>query len=213
MRLSDDRYSRDLRRFSLALRMLTHEARPNTICAWTGFTAERVRHLCRSHRKDVPDGAGPRHRGPSPTKLTPLLASPSLRSEVAAIAGLCRVLGVIPAAPLSSARQRLPSVANGERLCDALELFREIVPHARLTLEQLVLVVFVLSEGEQWGIDHCTKCRAIILVDHLSLARRVCAHCREEPDTAGDPGPVGQVQPGAGNGRDGAGTAVQQSLF
>lgn len=213
MRLSDDRYSRDLRRFSLALRMLAHDARPNTICAWTGFTAERVRHLCRSHRKDLPEGEGPRHRGPSPTKLTALLASPGLRNEVVAMAGLCRVLGVIPATRLSSARQRLPSVANGERLCDALELFREIVPHARLTLEQLVLVVFALSEGEQWGIDHCTKCRAIILVDHLSLARRVCAHCREERDTAGDPGPVAEAQTGAGDGRDGAGTAVQQSLF
>jgi hypothetical protein len=213
MRLSDDRYSRDLRRFSLALRMLAHDARPNTICAWTGFTAERVRHLGRSHRKDVPDGEGPRHRGPSPTKLAPLLASPSLRSEVTAVAGLCRVLGVIPATHLSSARQRLPGVANGERLCDALELFREIVPHARLTLEQLVLVVFVLSEGEQWGIDHCSKCRAIILVDHLSLARRVCAHCREERGTASDSGPVADAQPGPGIGRDGAGTAVQQSLF
>jgi hypothetical protein len=122
-------------------------------------------------------------------------------------------MGVIPATRLSSARQRLPGVANGERLCDALELFREIVPYARLTLEQLVLVVFALSEEEQWGIDRCTKCRAIILVDHLSLARRVCAHCREERDTAGDPGPVAEAQPGAGNGRDGAGTTVQQSLF
>jgi hypothetical protein len=213
MRLSDDRYSRDLRRFSLALRMLAHDARLNTICAWTGFTAERVRHLCRSHRKDVPDGQGARRRGRSPTKLTALLASPGLRSEVAAVAGLCRIMGVIPATRLSSARQRLPGVANGERLCDALELFREIVPYARLTLEQLVLVVFALSEEEQWGIDRCTKCRAIILVDHLSLARRVCAHCREERDTAGDPGPVAEAQPGAGSGRDGAGTTVQQSLF
>jgi hypothetical protein len=47
----------------------------------------------------------------------------------------------------------------------------------------------------------------------LSLARRVCAHCREERETADDPGPVAEAQPGAGNGRDGAGTAVQQSLF
>ena len=129
------------------------------------------------------------------------------------MAGLCRVLGVIPAARLPGARQRLPSVANGERLCDALELFREIVPYARLTLEQLVLVVFTLSDGEQWSIDHCTKCRAIILVDQLSLARRVCAHCREEPGTASDSGPVTDAQSGTGSGRDGAGIAMQQSLF
>ena len=178
MRVSDQEYSRDQRSFHLALRMLRHVARLNTICAWTGFTEERVRNLSRSHRRLHPSTQVEPRRGPSPKRLTPLLATASLRSEVAALAGLCRVLDVIPNSRLPNARKRLPGVARGERLCEVFELFQEFVPFARLSLEQLVFLVFSVAEGELCSLDLCTGCRAVILVDHLSLSRRVCTHCR-----------------------------------
>jgi hypothetical protein len=180
MRVSDDRYNRDLRSFHLALTMIRFEARTHTISAWTGFTHERVRNLAKSHREERAEAPPERHRGPSPKNLTLLLTSPGLRSELAAMAGLCHVLGVIPAQRLANARERLPSVSNGERLCFALELFRQVVPQARLTLEQAVLLVFALAEGERWSVDHCAGCRALILVDHWNLTRRVCVHCQQE---------------------------------
>jgi len=181
MRVSDDRYNSDLRSFNLALKMIRFEARTNTISAWTKFTPERVRNLAKSQRQ----GAGPyagleRHRGPSPKNLTPLLMSPGLRSELAAMAGLCYVLGVIPAEHMTNARERLPSVGRGERLCHALELFQAVVPQVRLTIEQAVLLVFALAEGERWSVDHCVTCRALVLVDHLNVTRRVCVHCQRE---------------------------------
>ena len=183
MRVSDDRYSRDQRSFHLAMRMLRFDARTNTICAWTGFTAERVRNLSKSYHREHPDRELERHRGPSPTNLAPLLSSPGLRSELAAVAGLCRVLGVIPEKPLANARRHLPSVPGGERLCHALELFQETVPHARVTFEQAVLLVMDLAEAERWSIGHCASCRAVILLDQLSLDRRVCVHCQQEART------------------------------
>lgn len=180
MRVSDHHYARDLRGINLALRLLGHEARLSTVCAWTGLNEERVRILSRSRRRHQVVKIAGTHRGPSPRRLKPLFASLTLRSEGAAMAGLCRVLSVIPAKPVTHARTRLPSVTNGERLCDAFELFREIVPNARLTLEQAISLIYAVSEGQQCSLDHCTRCPAIILVDHLSLARRLCTHCQNE---------------------------------
>ena len=62
----------------------------------------------------------------------------------------------------------------------AFELYQEIVPAALLTLEQVISLVFAVSEGVRCSLDHCARCRALILIDHLSVARRVCAHCPEE---------------------------------
>lgn len=180
MRVSDDRYSRDFRSFNLALRMLRYEARTNTVAAWTGISPERVRNLSKSHRHQGSAQETERHRGPSPSQLAPLLTNPGLRSELAALAGLCRVLDVVPDQPVANARERLPSIARGERLCLALELFREVVPAARLSLEQAVLLVYALAEGERWSLDHCTGCRALVLIDHLCLNRRICVHCQRE---------------------------------
>ena len=49
MRISDDRYSRDRVRLDLALRFIRHEARTQTIRAWTGLTDDRIRKLYRSY--------------------------------------------------------------------------------------------------------------------------------------------------------------------
>ena len=45
MRISDDRYSRERARMELALRFLHHEARTQTIRAWTGLSDDRIRKL------------------------------------------------------------------------------------------------------------------------------------------------------------------------
>lgn len=211
MGVSNDCYSRDLRRYTLALRMLRLGARPNTIQAWATLSRQRVRSLVRSHRADgsVPNDSI--HRGPSPTSLTTLLATPGLRSELTAVAGWCRLLGVLPVERVSNARMRLPNVANAERLCHAFDAFKAMVPHSRLTFEQLVLLVFELAEGKDWSLDHCSNCRAVILVDRSSAARRVCSECRRlrsnQPDAA---------LPAVGRAADddpAASTDLQQSLF
>ena len=43
MRISDDRYFRDLRPLLLAAWMLKLEARTRTICTWTGLSRDRIR--------------------------------------------------------------------------------------------------------------------------------------------------------------------------
>jgi hypothetical protein len=210
MRVSNDRYSRDLRSIELARRMLVHEARTQTICAWTGLTSDRVRNLARSHGSGETLREAQRHRGPSPSRLSTLLSTVRMRNEAAAVAGLCRVLQVLPEEAAPNARVALPSLTRGERLLGAFELFRGVVPQARLTLEQLVLLILTVAEGDSWGIDHCTRCHATILIDRLGVApRRLCTHCtpREAPGGEEPPGgaPAAELEPSE--------PSVQRRLF
>jgi len=182
MRVSNKCYKRDLRSIELARRMLRLEARTQTIRAWATLTGDRVRSITRILGQDGLDHGAARRRGPSPSKFAVLMSSPTIREEAPAIAGLCRYYDVIPQDPCPDARKRLPGIERGERLCDALEMFRLMVPDTRITLEQVVLLVFTLAERESWELGFCASCHAAILIDRLALSRRLCAHC--EPRTA-----------------------------
>jgi hypothetical protein len=183
MRVSNDRYSRDLRSIDVARRMLEYEARTQTIRAWTGLTGDRVRNLARSHGSEA-NRAARRLRGPSPSCLPALLATARARQEAGAAAGLCRVLEVLPERPVPNARIGLPGLVRGERLLAAFDIFREVIPQARLTLEHLVLLVFAMAEGKSWGIDHCTRCHATILMDRVAVhPRRLCGFCESAKES------------------------------
>lgn len=183
MRVSDDRYSRDFRSFHLALWMLRQGARCSTISDWTGIAARRVQRLSTSHRREHPASEFERRRGPPPTQLAKAMTNPILRSELAAIGGLFRVLGVVPEESVPNARRRLPGLTRGERLCSVFELLRQVVPNARLSLDQAVLLVYGLAEGERWSLGSCAYCRATILLDRLSLQPHVCVHCQQDART------------------------------
>lgn len=176
---SEGRYNRVLRSHHLAMRMVRLEARPSTVVAWTKLTRERVGELAREYRQE---GKWSAHylRGPSPTSLSTLLSSTYMRQELTAMAGVCQWVGVLPLEKLSNARAMLPSVERGERLCDAMRIFRAMVPNSRLTMDQTVLLVTALAQGEDHQIAHCPKCSAIVLVDPLAVHRGLCMTCERE---------------------------------
>ena len=207
MRISNKCYDRELRSIELARRMLVLEARTQTICAWTGLTGDRVRNLSRV--LGVGRGAC-RQRGPSPSKLAVLMTSPRFRQEAPAIAGILRIFEVIPAERCPDARKRLPSIERGELMCDALEVLRELIPETSITLEQVVLLVFTLAEGESWELGHCAKCPAIILIDRLALSLRLCAYC--QPRAGADEFEVQEPMPAVEREHTGASFA-QQTLI
>ena len=184
MRVSDAGYSRDLRSFNLAMRMLSQEARTRTISAWTGLSADRVRKLSKLQRREKPQRVARRPPGPTPRQLATLLKSPGLRTEADTIAGVCQMLKVLPTEPVANAKASLPNLARGERLCAALELFQDFVPHARLTLDQLVMLLNHLAEGEQWAIARCTGCPAMVVADRLTLDRPLCEDCQHKTRAA-----------------------------
>lgn len=147
MRITDHRYTRDLRRCHLALKLVSFEARTHTICTWTGLSDERVRNLCHSYAKA--EHSLKRHRGPSPNRPGIFLRTMRMRNEGAALGGLFRMLEVLPVTPMRKARKELPTLAQGERLCSAYELYRYIIPNTLISIEHAVMLAIALAQASE----------------------------------------------------------------
>ena len=183
MRILDNRYSRDLRRHDLALRMIRHEVRTATIRAWTGLSETRIRRLYRSY---VPETAiaALRHRGPPPTSIELLLRSKGINAEAAGLAGLCFAIGVLQEKPLADPARELPSLSAGERLCYVFEFYQLWVPKPQIAFDQLILLVGALARRDEVALVHCNSCDGAMLVTVLRRPTRVCTHCSQRPQGA-----------------------------
>ena len=207
MRVSEDRYSRDLRSLALGHRLIHHEVRTRWICAMTGLTDERVRNLLHSYGVT----ALPRHRGAAPTSCAVFFRL-ALHPEASALAALARIWKLVPASPVRNARKVLPGLEWGESLCEAFEFFHTVVPRGTLTVDQFILLTLALAEGKL-AVAHCAQCEAAILIDPLEVQLLRCRMCaqpalrgpRRRMQNVTDPSeaPLGVD----------AGTGDQQSLF
>ena len=177
MRISEDRYTRDLRRLHLARRLIQYEVRTRWICACTGLSGNRVRNLFHSYQESL--GSARRRRGPSRRQVSSFLTSPTLRDEASAAGGLAYVLGVVGESTPVPGMKVLLTLESGGRLCDAFDLYREVMPDARLTLDQLIVLVNALTQGEELEIGHCAECHGTLIVDRLGIGRRICLACKE----------------------------------
>src|SRR5262245_16677390 len=143
MRISDDRYSRDRLRLDLALRFIHHEARTQTIRAWTGLTDDRIRKLYRTYLHEAGGGGVARHRGKSPRQAAFFTRSLRMRRESAVFASVSSLFGLITPQTISLDGGALnsgalggsasagdapaPNVARGALLCEAFEAYRALV--------------------------------------------------------------------------------------
>jgi hypothetical protein len=168
---------RDLRRIHLAQRMIHHEVRTTTICAWTGFNEERIRNLAKSYESTL--SPANRHRGPPPKRVEVFLRYNIMRSEAACLGGLARSFGILPPERVRNAARALPGVALGELVCHTFDVYRAVLPDARLTMEHFILLVLALAEGDEIELDHCAHCTGVIIVEAGVRERRICFACRE----------------------------------
>lgn len=187
MRISDDRYHRERTCLELALRFLRHEARTQTIRAWTGLSDDRIRKLYRAYMSQV-RGRLPRHRGKSPRQIAFFTRSLRLQEESMLLASLLTLLGVVPAPPPGSATQPWspaphscpashPPLARGELLCQAFEAFRWLMPQAQISFEHAVFLVSALGRGDQLRLTCCEDCGSMMLSERFPLRAARCAHC------------------------------------
>jgi len=172
MRISDDRYCRERARMELALRFLRHEARTQTIRAWTGLSDDRIRKLYRSYMSQAQRPL-PRHRGKSPHQVAFFSRSLRLQEETAVLASVLSLLGVVPAAELGS----LPGVTRGELLCQAFEAFRLYLPAAQISFEHAVFLTTALARGDQLRLGDCSDCGSLVVTERLPLRSTRCQHC------------------------------------
>lgn len=181
MRISDNRYSRDRFRLDLALRFIRHEARTQTIRAWTDLSDDRIRKLYRAYLHE-PGTAVSRPRGKSPQQCAFFTRSPKLQEESSFLASLCSLLGALPRAGAAVSRQALANLSRGELLCQAFEVYHDLVADPHISFEHLVFLVSALAEGEELTLADCEDCGALTVVDRISFKAHRCQCCASRPE-------------------------------
>ncbi|MCP5327273.1 MAG: hypothetical protein R3E75_06830 [Steroidobacteraceae bacterium] len=179
MRVTDDRYSRDRLRYDLALRLIRHEARTQTIRQWTGLTDDRIRKLYRSY---VRSGGGSgacvrRHRGKSPRQVSFFARSRLLQQDTSCLIAVFSMFGVLPAQRLSDAPRTLPNVTRGELLCDAYETYRRITHQPQISFEHAAFLAVALATGSEIRLQSCRHCKGLGFGDPLTLRAVECLSC------------------------------------
>ena len=173
----------------LALRFLRHEARTQTIRAWTGLSDDRIRKLYRSYMSHVRRHL-PRHRGKSPQQVAYFTRSLRLQEETAVLASVLSLLGVVPgAAPASGAATAapaaaaggaaatLPGLTRGELLCQAFEAYRALLPAAQISFEHAVFLATALARADQLRLGGCSDCGSLVVTERFPLRTVRCHHC------------------------------------
>src|SRR6266478_2820916 len=163
MRISDARYSRDLRRYQLAWRFIRHDARTRTVERWTGLSMYRIRTLYRAYAVGATDPHSPL-RGVAPYQISVFWRSAHSQCEAAVLAGFLNAFEVFPTEPTENAHEHLATLARGERLCRAYEEFKAYLPPTQLTLEHAILLLTELTRGVEIALEHCARCQILILL-------------------------------------------------
>lgn len=175
---SDSRIRREHRRLELALRMMGHLARRSTVVEWTQINSSKLRRV-----RDVAEVpvtvASYTGRGPRPNDIDSFVRTSGQRSEAATAAFLCMAHGVLPAERGPAALKRLPGLERGERLCDAFEAYRWLVPHAHLSFDRFLLLVEGLVAQDSIALGRCGGCGGSIVVDAQAPGTMLCGHCRD----------------------------------
>jgi hypothetical protein len=131
-----------------------------------------------------PGSAVSRPRGKSPQQAAFFTRSPKLQEESSLLASVCCLLGVLPRAGVPENRHALVTLSRGELLCQAFEVYRELVPDPRISFEHLVLLVSALAGGEELAMVNCELCGALTVVERFKTRRcRVAqtpAKCRAD---------------------------------
>jgi hypothetical protein len=178
MRVSDDRYTRDRKRFDLAERLIHHEARTFTIRQWTGLSDDRIRKLYRSYVMDHEAGHVLRHRGKSPRQTAFFFRNSELNFQAAQLAALFVVCGLIGATEIGvEARYRIGSLESGTLLCQAYEAYVALHAPVSISFEHAWFLLMALSRHDELAVAPCARCGGVRLCDLLSRRRLSCGNC------------------------------------
>ena len=93
MRITDCRYDRDRLRLAVAYRLISYEARTQTIRQCTQLSGDRIRKLYRDYVKGQPVTPVRRRRGKSPRQMSFFWRSPVHELQAAALGALLRQCG------------------------------------------------------------------------------------------------------------------------
>ncbi|RMF97887.1 MAG: hypothetical protein D6727_04575 [Gammaproteobacteria bacterium] len=178
MRITDDRYSGELARFELAMRMIRLEARTGTIRACTGFSEDRVRKLVGSYCRTADGLTVRRRRGKSPRRIDRFVGNAWRQAEATLLALLFVYTGALRLAGGELRPTRgISAVSLGERLCQAYETYARIKEPANLSFEWAWSLYHALVAGGELYFSYCDACELPYVQDRFALDYRRCPTC------------------------------------
>ena len=132
---TDDPDDRDLRRRLLARRLISHQARTQTVTYFTDCSRNQLETL----RRRWGVATNERHRGPSPTSFAEFFRNARTLQAATAAAILFNLLDTRrrPGLPPSPGTTKL---ATGEQICYVYEALQACFPHVELEFEHMVLL-------------------------------------------------------------------------
>ena len=167
--LQDDPILREVRRATLARRLISHGVRTEMIGRLIGLTRNRLATVRR--RLMVADEMRP--RGPVRSALDVFRGSALGRTEGAALISLGLAAKLFDSA---QADEAFDPLEHAEWLCDAYEAYRAVIPESRAELEDFILLYRAITVSHSLLIKTCRTCRCLILVTPFE-GRRECWHC------------------------------------
>src|SRR5215472_9827595 len=168
--VTDDRLGGYFRRYLLAIRMMSHGARTQSIIQWSKLSRDQLV----TQRRRWGFAAEERQRGPAPTAHHVFFSSKRHQREAALFASLCHIVGAVKAElGNKDARLRL-SLDAGELFCDALEVFREWAPDAQLDCERALQLATEVVAATEVTLGWCSDCHGAMLFEG---SRRIYANC------------------------------------
>ena len=178
MRVTDDRYTGEIEKFDLAVRMIGHEARTGTIRACTGFTEDRIRKLYGTYFVGRRGPRVRRRRGKSPRQIARFVNCARRQTDATILACLFRCCEVFDIdfdhRPAAAPGDR---VALGSKLCQAFETYQRIVPEPQFTFEWAWNLYHALIETGELYLAWCNTCAGPYVQDAYALDYQRCPLC------------------------------------
>lgn len=176
MRVTDNRYSGEIDKFELALRLIRHEARTGTIRACTGFSEDRIRKLVLHYFERA---AVRRRRGKTPRQIGRFVGNATRQAEATVLACCFVHSGALWLEGRRRCRRPAEGdlVETGHRLCAAFETYRDLHPAPALSFEWAWNLYHALVDSGELYLAICAGCSSPYVQDRYALDYARCPFC------------------------------------
>ncbi len=93
---------------------------------------------------------------------------------------MCSLLGVLPQVGTPFNQKALASLTRGELLCQAFEVYEQLMPSHGISFEHAVFLVSALARGDELALSKRGGCGALIVSDRFAFGAPSCQYCGEK---------------------------------
>lgn len=174
MHNSEGRYSAEMRNVDLAMRLLHHGVRTQTISNWTRISKHRIASLYHTATPDASTYLA-RHRGQSPHKPGFFMRSQRMQTETTHLARVLSLIGAVPPAPGVAPPELTPEW--GHLICDAYDMYAALSPCPTISMERGLFLVTCLVNADPFLLDNCVECSGLVISETFAKGLRRCSYC------------------------------------